>query len=283
MENQELTTLFDAYIENQLSSEEVESFDLKLKEDAQFKKDFQAHQLLINHIENGSIKKELNDFENRFIPDKTTLIDDYLNNSLSEELKLYVENKLENDEEFKLEIEAQQLLIEQVKRKVLKERLKTFESSNTEDEKTEAKEVVFKVEHPQEENQKKQFIYTRVAAIAASVLIVLFAGIYYLNSNSFPSSQITSIAKYSIDIEQKNKGMGFAQSDLEKVQVKIYKSEMLKGQYKFDDDVLSIYVGKAPKSQVELLFDATSDPPFLLTIDQEKYYVDFTESLKKLK
>ncbi|OHX68034.1 hypothetical protein [Flammeovirga pacifica] len=283
MENQEITTLFDAYLDKTLNKDEVLAFEEKLNDDANFKIEFEAHQYLIDFVERKTLIDKLKQFESTFLPDKTTLIDDYLNNSLSEELEEYVQNKIEEDKDFKLEIDAQKLLIEQVKRNLLKDRLNSFEQKANTADIEETKKVVFKVEHPQED-QKRKIEFTRIVGIAASVLIVAFTGLFYLNSDSTPQNSMKMISEYSIQVEEKNEGLGFAKEEQQNIQVKLFMNKKLKNHYKFNNGVLSLYFENDVKEHnVNLLFDATATPSFQLKLDNKNYFIEFTETPLLLK
>ncbi|WP_281613584.1 hypothetical protein [Flammeovirga sp. SubArs3] len=280
-ENRDYTAYIDAYLEGNLSGDELKEFENQLKENVDFALEVKAHQILINTVQQRSIEEKLKAFEASFIPDKTSLIDAYLGKELTEELLELVENKIRDDEQFKDEIEAQKLLIEQVKRDFLKGKLKTFEDSLSE-EKEEKTSPVFKVERPQEEKSKEVKFYTsRTFAAAASICVILLAAIFMLKDYGDEPTN-TIVSTYTIKVENINEGLGFADDGESEVEVEVIKNKELKGYYEFEDKTLKIYSSEKI-SNIKLEFDATSDPSFLLKLDGKKYLIDYTSKPTQLK
>ncbi|NME69232.1 hypothetical protein [Flammeovirga aprica] len=272
MENNDLTAYIDAFFEGNLSEEEKAEFIAKRESDADFDLEVKAHQTIKEAIQRQELKKKLMLFEEQFIPDKTTLIDGYLEQNLSTELLKYVENKLEEDESFQKEIEAQQHIISSVKRNALKEKLQAFEQQNEPDEQEVKEEPVKEV----------KFIpfSPKTISLAASIVIILFISIFFLSN---PDKEVQVISSYKVEVEQIQEGLGFAGDEQGKINVQIVVDGEHNFHYKLTNEKLKIYVEEGKKvDNLKIRYDATSSPSYRVSIEGKDYYIDLSDEILPL-
>lgn len=272
MENNELTTYIDAFLEGILSEEEKAQFINRIASDPELKLEVEAQKKLKATIQRNELKKKLVTFERHFIPDKTTLIDSYLSESLSEELLLYVKNKLVEDESFQSEVEAQQHIISSIKRRDLKEKLQNFENKRSvlqEGKKEEVKEVKFIPFSP------------KVISLAASVLIILFISVFFLTN---PYQDVQVVSSYKVEVEHRNEGLGFAGDEKGNIDVEIIVDGEHTHHYDLSNKKLRIYFEEGKTvNNIKIVFDPTSIPSYMITLDDEQFYIDETEKIEILK
>ncbi|KXX70093.1 hypothetical protein [Flammeovirga sp. SJP92] len=269
MENNDLTAYIDAFFEGNLSEEEKASFVTKRETDPVFDLEVKAHQKLKETVQKQELKHQLMQFEEQFIPDKTSLIDGYLEQSLSDELLAYVENKLREDEGFQEEIEAQKFIIASIKRNALQKRLQHFEEENTSIPEEEKKEAVKEV---------KFIPFTpKTISLAASVVIIVFISIFFLSN---PDQEAEVISSYKVQVEQKNEGLGFAGDEQQDIIIEVIEDGKHSFHYKMNKEKLQIYVEQGRNiGNVSVVYDATSSPAYMILINGKQYYIALSDKV----
>ncbi|AZQ61089.1 hypothetical protein EI427_02310 [Flammeovirga pectinis] len=288
MENNELTTYIDAYLEGTLSVEEKEVFESRRKDDKTFENEVISQIQLIKTVKRNEFVKKLKAFEESNYPNKTDLIDAYLSNDLTPELSAYVENKLKEDEDFKFEVKAQEQIVAKVRREALKEQLSQFENKQEEVlEEPVPAQPIFKVEKPQESRQAKEISFKvfnpKVIAVAASVCVFILAAVVFFKNDTSTASPIV-ISSYSIEVINDTESLGFAGDNDPNITIEIVQDESKKGYYHLEDKKLQLFVGENSKglSKVKLSFDPVSTPSFLLYFNDRDYLIDYTDSPQPL-
>ncbi|MBB6459395.1 hypothetical protein [Flammeovirga kamogawensis] len=289
MENNELTTYIDAYLEGTLSVEEKEAFDNRRKDDETFEKEVLAQIHLIEIVKRNEFVKKLKAFEESNYPNKTNLIDAYLSNDLTPELSAYVENKLKEDEDFKFEVKAQEQIVAKVRREALKEQLTQFENKHEGSTKEAVPvQTTFKVEKPQEKEEVKEVSFRvfnpKIIAVAASVCIFILATVVFFKNDVSTSSPVV-INSYSIEVKSDTESLGFAGDNDPNITIEIVQDESKKGYYNLQGKKLQLFVGKDSKDfpKAKLSFDPVSTPSFLLYFNDRDYLIDYTETPQPLK
>lgn len=274
MEQNEMTTYIDAFLEGRLSETERKEFINKRENDPNFDLEVKAQLKLKETIQRSELLQNLKVFESSFIPDKTTLIDQYLNKELSEELSIYVDSKMKEDEFFTQEVKAQQHIRATLQRQQLKNQLQSFERNQTEienipqEEKKETKEIKFILFTP------------KTISLAASVLIILFVSIFFLK----PSPEKKVIAQYKVVIEQKNEGLGFAGDENGEMNVEIVVEGKRQDYYQLTSNKLTLFIEEGKKiDHLKIIYDPASSPPYLLIIEDNNYFIDINNSPSELK
>ena len=246
----------------------LNQFDEKRRNDKEFDLEVKAQIRIIEVADRVKTKSLLKEVEEGLFQDKTSLIDSYIDGNLQEDFKKYFDARNDVDSDFRLEIESQKQIRNNIERSSIKEQLKGIEAELDKGETKPPKNII-----------KLVFTYSSIAAI----LIIGF----FVIKNTGSSNAVLLSENNNIYVTGSSGSLGFAGADSLFVDILVYTDDIDDFEYEFQDKELKIYIPEDAefdaKQEIKLQFNSTEDIPYMLEFNSKVYYIDITTKRMRLK
>ena len=217
MENTNIA-LFELYHTHQMKDEDKQNFEIRLNQDKDFAQEWKIFSLLIEGISELEFKKKMTLLQEEIGVETNgfteTHIEEYIKNRLPQNLTVLLEQKMQEDSEFKQDIELrQQLVSEFIKNeedKSFLSKIKGLQAEIAKEEKEDTPARIFRLSD-----------YFRPMAMAASLLVAIAGGVWLYQNNQQNVAAVAAAEKQH-QIERAN-----AAAEMEKLSKTIQKDTTL--------------------------------------------------------